>query len=380
MKKKWLFFLAIIVVVVGSFLSVKTVKAISCEGVSTSIIECGNNESGIGHILGLVITIMSVGIGVLGVIGITIAGVQYLTAKDNEEQVRKAKRRIVEIMIGLAAYAVMAGLLTWLLPGGIPDPGEVPHYGTPDSSDDSGVDSDDDGDSEDDDDSEDDGEYDDSEDDDDDQSEPTIQYDAKLSLEKGDSKVDYWLNIPNNATDGMPLVVFLHGKNETGHANSVKNLPQTKYITNSSRPYIAIAPVLKKIDGYWTGNVASVKKIIDKVVSDYKINKDRIYIVGFSMGAAGTWRIVNNYPDLFAAAVPISGGHSSAKAENFKHTKIYAAAGSKESSKVSDMTKFVEEINKVGGSATMHVYSGKNHSGMQNSIDYDVIFEWLLKQ
>ena len=60
---------------------------------------------------------MTAGIGILATIGIVISGVQYLTAGDNEDQVKKSKRRIFEIIIGLAAYALIAALLTWLLPG-----------------------------------------------------------------------------------------------------------------------------------------------------------------------------------------------------------------------------------------------------------------------
>jgi hypothetical protein len=40
-----------------------------------------------------------------------------LTAKGNEEQVKKAKRRIAEIVLGLAAYVTVYALLSWLLPG-----------------------------------------------------------------------------------------------------------------------------------------------------------------------------------------------------------------------------------------------------------------------
>lgn len=72
--------------------------------------------SGVNDILKLVVNIMSIGVGILGVIGITVVGVQYLTAGGNEEQTRKSKRRMLEIVIGLVAYALVYALLTWLLP------------------------------------------------------------------------------------------------------------------------------------------------------------------------------------------------------------------------------------------------------------------------
>ena len=75
-----------------------------------------SGEDGIMCILNLAVEIISIGVGILGVIGISVSGIQYLTAGGSEEKTRKAKRRIFEIVIGLAAYAVIYFLLKWLLP------------------------------------------------------------------------------------------------------------------------------------------------------------------------------------------------------------------------------------------------------------------------
>ncbi len=75
---------------------------------------CDEEGSAITAVLNLVVEIMTIGVGILGVLGITIVGVQYLTAGGNEEQTRKAKRRMFEIVIGIAAYVVIYALLYWL--------------------------------------------------------------------------------------------------------------------------------------------------------------------------------------------------------------------------------------------------------------------------
>ncbi|MBQ9180610.1 hypothetical protein IJ135_00730 [Candidatus Saccharibacteria bacterium] len=75
-----------------------------------------NGGSGISHIIMLVIDIMSVGVGILGVIGISISGIQYLTAGGNEERTRKSKRRLFEIVIGLVAYGLIYALMSWIVP------------------------------------------------------------------------------------------------------------------------------------------------------------------------------------------------------------------------------------------------------------------------
>lgn len=70
----------------------------------------------IKEILKIVIRVMTIGMGVLAITGIMVVGIQYLTAGSNEEQVRKSKRRLFEIVIGLAAYVVIYALLYFLIP------------------------------------------------------------------------------------------------------------------------------------------------------------------------------------------------------------------------------------------------------------------------
>lgn len=98
------------------------VMATTAAGAVDAVIlqECAQRETneggGIICILEKVINILSLGAGLFGVLGIAIVGIQYLTAGGNEEQTRKAKRRMFEIIIGLVVYFVLFGLLHWLMP------------------------------------------------------------------------------------------------------------------------------------------------------------------------------------------------------------------------------------------------------------------------
>ena len=93
--------------------------------VYTSIIGGGgcvsieDNGGNIFSILNTVLTILTYGVGIAGTLGIVISGIQYLTARDNEQQMVKAKSRLINIVIGLAAYAFMWAFLQWLIPGGL---------------------------------------------------------------------------------------------------------------------------------------------------------------------------------------------------------------------------------------------------------------------
>ena len=78
---------------------------------------CDDGQGGaVKETLKLVLNIMTVGIGILAVLGVTIVGIQYLTAGGNEEQVRKSKRRLLEIVIGVVAYVLIYALLNFLIP------------------------------------------------------------------------------------------------------------------------------------------------------------------------------------------------------------------------------------------------------------------------
>lgn len=74
---------------------------------------------GVYAILYIVLNVLTIGVGVLGTLGIVVSGIQYLTAADNEQQLATAKKRIVEVVIGLAIYAIMYVALQWLIPGGL---------------------------------------------------------------------------------------------------------------------------------------------------------------------------------------------------------------------------------------------------------------------
>ena len=81
-------------------------------------IQDDGNGCGVYMILNLILDILTYGVGIAAIIGISISGITYLTAKGNEQQTIKAKRRIYEIVIGLVAYAALYAALNFLMPGG----------------------------------------------------------------------------------------------------------------------------------------------------------------------------------------------------------------------------------------------------------------------
>ena len=77
-----------------------------------------DGEGTIKNIIKFVVDTMTIGISILGTVGIIWSGYLIMTARDNAEQVKKAKNRIIEIVIGLTLWVLLALLITLLLPTG----------------------------------------------------------------------------------------------------------------------------------------------------------------------------------------------------------------------------------------------------------------------
>lgn len=74
---------------------------------------------GVFTVLNYVIDVLAFGIGIAAAVGITIAGITYLTAKGDEAKTTKAKSRIREMVIGVAIFVSLWAILSFLLPGGV---------------------------------------------------------------------------------------------------------------------------------------------------------------------------------------------------------------------------------------------------------------------
>lgn len=74
-------------------------------------------DTDIMGLLMLIVRILVYGLGIAATLGVVIAGIMYLTARDSEQQVATAKKRLVDVAIGLVAWALMYAVLSWLIPG-----------------------------------------------------------------------------------------------------------------------------------------------------------------------------------------------------------------------------------------------------------------------
>ena len=216
--------------------------------------------------------------------------------------------------------------------------------------------------------------------------EDIVKYSSKFELysisPSGGVKMEYWLNVPEGSHSNGRLVMFLHGDSEVGSSSKVKGLPQVQFPEKyQGDKYILVAPITTASDWNSSSRVVTLKAILDKVADEYKVNKDEIYITGFSRGAIGTWNLVNTYPGYFKGAMPVS-CCGNINANNFKSTRVLAISGStgQDAGYINCMQANVDKILAVGGVARKITYNRYGHGETQMKMDYQEAFDWLFNK
>ena len=88
------------------------------EGQCTSILPGGwcDGKDGIGSIINMIVSILTGAVVVAGTVGIIICGFLWMTARDNEAQVAMAKKRMLDIVIGIVAWVLLALIANLFIP------------------------------------------------------------------------------------------------------------------------------------------------------------------------------------------------------------------------------------------------------------------------
>lgn len=91
-----------------------------CGAARTNLISCkGKGEQALGDILKIIVSVLTVIIGIAATGGLAWAAVLYAKAEDNSGSVSEAKTLITNIVIGILLYGFMVAIINWLVPGGI---------------------------------------------------------------------------------------------------------------------------------------------------------------------------------------------------------------------------------------------------------------------
>lgn len=148
-----------------------------------------------------------------------------------------------------------------------------------------------------------------------------------------EDSTEYYLYTPLDMIPGerYPVVLFLHGCCGEDYKATLRNTvdPPARMWHNfgantQKTPTYILAP---KTSRGWTQHFGNLKAVLDGIVQKGQGDPQRIYITGFSMGAMGTWQFVEEYPDYFAAAIPMGMNFKGKNPEVFKDIPIWAHRG-----------------------------------------------------
>lgn len=107
----------------------------------------------------------------------------------------------------------------------------------------------------------------------------------------------------------LPVLIHLHGWGRQGH-----NVLRNKRIVDPAgeNGLLVLAPNGVRKSWGFNGNgerdTAFVQRLIKDAARRWPIDRDRVYVSGFSFGGAMAWRIACNLGAEFAGYLPIAGG------------------------------------------------------------------------
>ena len=199
----------------------------------------------------------------------------------------------------------------------------------------------------------------------------------------------YRILFPRNydPTKSYPLHIFLHGIGERGSDNEKQlSLGSAHFRADSVRnQYRAFVVFPQCADGeYWVNEpvTTTLRELIDSLLKHQSIDKEKISIGGFSMGAYGTFAMVARHPELFHAAIAISGDGDESKASSMARSKWRLFAGKKDDVVPSRKTeKMAKALAQAGASVSFILYPNADHGRTWlNAFSEPDFFKWIFSE
>jgi len=129
---------------------------------------------------------------------------------------------------------------------------------------------------------------------------------AQENIQVGTTTRTMIVYAPAGITQNRPLLISLHGMNQD--AAYQKSQAKWEPIADTAK-FVVVFP--NGINNSWdlsgTGDIDLIKAVIDAMSSRYGIDRNRVYLSGFSMGGMMTYFAATKIADKIAAFAPISG-------------------------------------------------------------------------
>jgi predicted peptidase len=192
----------------------------------------------------------------------------------------------------------------------------------------------------------------------------------------------YLLYLPKDYAEkpSWPLMLFLHGAGERGDDLALvkKHGPPKLIESGKDFPFIVVSPQCAA--GRWWEPV-ELATLLDEIVETHKVDQERIYVTGLSMGGFGTWSLAAYQPKRFAAIAPICGGGEPFAAMLLARMPAWVFHGAKDPVVPLERSeKMVEAVKKFGGNVKFTVYPEAKHDAWTETYANPQFYQWLLQQ
>lgn len=206
----------------------------------------------------------------------------------------------------------------------------------------------------------------------------TVRLNSLLSLPQsyGEDSAQRW-----------PLILFLHGAGERGDdlervkIHGIIKVAQAR----PDFPFIAVAPQCPQ-NRVWSDYLETLAHLLDEVSARHAVDADRVYLTGLSMGGYGSWHLATEYPQRFAAVVPICGGghHLYGFPERvcaLREVPVWAFHGARDAVvPLRESEALVESLRACGGDVRLTIYPDAEHDSWTRTYDNPALYEWFLAQ
>lgn len=186
---------------------------------------------------------------------------------------------------------------------------------------------------------------------------------ADLFEQRQFEDMSYNIFIPENydSAKKYPLLLFIHDAGVSGIMPRItleQGIGATIFASpkeQAKHECIIIAPQHAKTlpianDQYWcTDDEHTIKRIVDKVISEYSIDTDRIYTTGQSMGFMTSIQLMLDYPGFFTAALLPAGHWDIKKTATLWNEKIWMFLSEEDGGGKRMIAGLPDAIKEIGG-------------------------------
>ncbi len=180
-----------------------------------------------------------------------------------------------------------------------------------------------------------------------------------------------------------PLLVFLHGAGERGDNLELlkKHGPPKLIAAGGKFEAIVVSPQVPAGE-FW--NPHGVKALVDTIKKQHRVDDERVYLTGISMGGFGTFDTIVQYPGVFAAAIPICGGAgiNAIKFDTIRNLPVWIFHGAKDPTVPVSFSEMAAAFFKrvKAPHVKLTVYPEAGHDSWTQTYDNPEVWTWLFSQ